>query len=134
MTLYSYDFENKKANPPILYSNDDSKITSATVIGIHGGYIYYYTSSSCATRIAIDKSTNIETLSSSKVCSSFMAPELLVTGDNAYIFYLSEDYSDYLYRVNVSAYNPRGEEGVEDILFGIKTDADIKAEEEKANK
>lgn len=134
MTLYSYDFENKKANPPILYSNDDSKITSATVIGIHGGYIYYYTSSSCATRIAIDKSTNIETLSSSKVFSSFMAPELLVTGDNAYIFYLSEDYSDYLYRVNVSAYNPRGEEGVEDILFGIKTDADIKAEEEKANK
>lgn len=134
MTLYSYDFENKKANAPILFSNDDSKITSATVIGIYNGYIYYYTSSSCATRIAIDRSSNIEILSSSEVCSSFMAPELVVVDDNAYIFYLSEDGSDYLYRVNVSAYNPRGDEEVEDILFGIKTEADIKAEEEDDDK
>lgn len=130
MTLYTYDFENGKANAPILFSNDDSKISSATVIDIYDGYIYYYTSSSCATRIAIDKSTNVEILSASEVCSSFLAPEFVVVDGNAYIFYLSEDGSDYLYRVNVSAYNPRGEEEVEDILFGIKTDADIEAEEE----
>lgn len=126
LTLYSYNPE-KPIFDTKAFVTEHGKIESATVVGVNDGYLYLIVSSQFK-RIKLDMSTNIETLGTNKVHTSFVAPELITVDGNTYIFYFNSSVSNYLYRLNLNSYNAATQE-VDDELMGRKTQADIDAEE-----
>lgn len=108
------------------FTTEYGKIDSATVVGVHDGYVYLIMSN-VFKRIKLDMSTNIEAIGADKVHVKFINPELVVDGENAYLFYFNDSYSDYLYRIDLGSYN-KADQSIDNILFGEKTQEDIDAE------
>lgn len=126
LTLYTYNAE-KPIFDTTPFVTDHGSISSATVVGVNNGYVYLLLSNKI-NRIKLDMSTNIETLGTNNVHTSFIAPELVEIDGNTYIFYFNSTLSNYLYRLNINSYNSSTQE-IDDELIGTKTQADIEAED-----
>ena len=123
MKLYTYDFDAKSANDPVVFADEagSNKISDSKIIGVKGEFVYFYNSSDkLIYRYKLDKSGNVEYINKNKIHDSFIAPELVVDGLSAYIYYFNDDKGQYLYRVDLNSYD-RKEKTVTDILFGQMT-------------
>lgn len=121
---YSADSEYYVKKP---FSTDYAKIESATVVGVHDNYVYIIVSN-LFKRIKIDMSENLQTVGSDKVHVKFINPEIVVDGNNAYIYYFNDSNSQYLYRIDLGSYD-KALQSADNIIMGYKTQADIEAEE-----
>lgn len=121
---YSADSEYYVKKP---FSTDYAKIESATVVGVHDDYVYIIVSN-LFKRIKIDMSENLQTVGSDKVHVKFINPEIVVDGNNAYIYYFNDSNSQYLYRIDLGSYD-KALQSTDNIIMGYKTQADIEAEE-----
>ncbi len=121
---YSADSEYYVKKP---FSTEYAKIESATVVGVHDDYVYIIVSN-LFKRIKIDMSENLQTVGSDKVHVKFINPEIVVDGNNAYIYYFNDSNSQYLYRIDLGSYD-KALQSADNIIMGYKTQADIEAEE-----
>lgn len=132
-TLTSYTYEaGKESYKKVPFSTEYGKIDSATVVGVNDGYVYVIVSN-VFKRIKMDLSENIELFGTDKVHVKFIAPEIVVDGNNAYIYYFNDSHTQYLYRIDINSYKKTTQE-VDNILMGEKTQADIDKENKDSSK
>lgn len=132
-TLTSYTYEaDKESYNKVPFSTEYGKIDSATVVGVNDGYVYVIVSN-VFKRIKMDQSENIELFGSDKVHVKFIAPEIVVDGENAYIYYFNDSHYQYLYRIDIASYDSTTQE-VDNILMGVKTQTDIDKENSDSSK
>lgn len=114
------------------FSTDYGKIESATIVGVHDDYVYIIVSN-LFKRIKLDMSENLQTIGSDKVHVKFINPEIVVDGNNAYIYYFNDSNSQYLYRIDLGSYDT-ALQSADNIIMGYKTQADIEAEKKEESK
>lgn len=131
LTYYTYVADKDVYNKDV-FSTEYGKIENATVVGVNDGYAYLIVSN-LFKRIKLDKTENIQTFGADKVHVKFINPEIVVDGSNAYIYYFNDSKSKYLYRIDINSFSKATQE-VDNILFGIKTQADIDAEKKAEEK
>lgn len=130
MTRYRYDAAAGKAALPEVFEDDNGSISSsASIVVVEGGYVYYVLSNQLYS-YKLDQSSYINVLGASATISSdFIAPEIITIDGKVNVFYFDKD-SNYLYRFAFDGAKDNG--GVEATLFGVKKAADQKADEKAA--
>ena len=130
MTRYRYDAAAGKAALPEVFEDDNGSISSsASIVAVEGGYVYYVLSNQLYS-YKLDQSSYINVLGASATISSdFIAPEIITIDGKVNAFYFDKD-SNYLYRFAFDGAKDNG--GVEATLFGVKKAADQKADEKAA--
>ena len=127
MTAYRYDAAQGKAALPEVFEDDNGSISSsASIVAVEGGYVYYVLSNQLYC-YKMDQSSYVNTLGSSALIStSFINPEFITLDGKLNVFFFNKD-DNYLYRFVFE--DVKEAKSVEQSFFGIKKDADTKEEE-----
>ena len=127
MTAYRYDAAQGKAALPEVFEDDNGSISSsASIVAVEGGYVYYVLSNQLYC-YKLDQSSYVNTLGDAALIStSFINPEFITLDGKLNVFFFNKD-DNYLYRYVFG--DVKEGKAVEETLFGVKKAADLKEEE-----
>lgn len=122
MTKYAADASGKAALPEV-FEDDNGKISSATIVEVADGYVYYVASNQLYS-YKLDQSSYVNILGKNAVLStSFINPEIIVIDGKVNAVYFDKD-DNYLYRYTFEG--AKNNLSVEPTLLGVKKAADLK--------
>ena len=127
MTRYRYDATTGKAALPETFEDDNGSISSsAAIVAVDGGYVYYVLSNQLYA-YKLDQTSYVNTLGDAALIStSFINPELITLDGKLNTFFFNKD-DNYLYRYVFDGVKEGA--SVEETLFGVKKTADLEAED-----
>lgn len=128
MTKYAYDTATGKAALPVAFEDEKGSISSsASIVAVRYGYVYYVNSNQLYS-YKLDQSSYINMLGAkATIKSDFIAPDFVTIGGKTNVMFFDSD-SNYLFRYEFDS--AKDNLTVEPTLLGVKTAADLKAEKE----
>ena len=124
MTKYAYDAAAATAALPEVFEDDNGSISSsAAIVAVDGGYVYYVISNQLYS-YKLDQSSYVNVLgASATISTSFINPEIVtIDGKLNAVFFNKDD--NYLYRFAFDS--AKGNTEVEATLLGRQKDSDKK--------
>ena len=127
MTRYRYDAAAGKAALPEVFEDDNGSISSsASIVGVEGGYVYYVLNNQLYS-YKLDQSSYVNVLgSTAQIGTSFINPEIIILDGKVNAIYFDKD-DNYLYRFAFDG--AKINKDVEATLLGEKKAEDVKDDE-----